>query len=130
MTRLTPRPKRPQTVGGISLLPFIKPPKRPLKERKFKMFKSLGSAIYRWLRNSHEYYADNPRDNSERRTHVKSNELFMVSLYSANGGFILEVRHNDPKKDEYEYNLHIISDDQDFDKSMAQIIQLEMMKVR
>lgn len=129
MTRLTPRPKRPQTVGGISLLPFIKPPKRPLKERKFKMFKSLGSAIYRWLRNSHEY-AGNTVTISERRAHVKSNELFMVSLYSASGGFILEVRHNDPKKDEYEYNLHIIGDDQDFDKSMAQIIQLEMMKVR
>lgn len=129
MTQQKSRLKRPGPVAIIPLRPITinKSSGRPLKERKFKMFKSLGSAIYRWLRNSNEYATVT---SSERRAHVKSNELFMVSLYNANGGIVLEIRHNDPKKDEYEYNLHIISDDQDFDKSMAQIIQLEMMKVR
>ena len=97
------------------------------------MFNRLGSAIYQWLQRAYsvhtsgeELHAD--RDVPDRGPSISSKELCTLNIYKASGGFILEFRRNDPKKDEYDYDLHVIHDDINAEQAITRIIQLEMMK--
>lgn len=99
------------------------------------MFNRLGSAIYQWLQRAYSVHTSGEELHAERDVHdrgasVNSRELCSLNIYKASGGFILEFRRNDPKKDEYDFDLHIIPDDADIEQSMTRIIQIEMMKTR
>ena len=96
------------------------------------MFNRLGSAIYQWLQRAYSVHTSGEELHAEhdRGASVNSRELCNLNIYKASGGFILEFRRNDPKKDEYDYDLHIVSDNADIEQSITRIIQLEMMKAR
>jgi hypothetical protein len=99
------------------------------------MFDRLRARIYQWL---HVAYADRHSDEIEPSSltirggnGIGGPELCNLNIYKASGGMILEFRRNDPKKDEYDYFLHVIPDDtENVEQRMARIIQIEMMKSR
>ena len=49
-------------------------------------------------------------------------------VQKANGGTIVEVQHYDRKRDEHNYNLHIIPDGEDVSSHLGKIVVIEMMK--
>lgn len=95
------------------------------------MFKKFGARVYRWLHNSFHEVENSPEPIQDSgQVHLRSNELCHLSIYTAIGGKILEFRHNDPKKDEYDYNLYLIPDNEDFTQSAGKIIMMEILKSR
>jgi len=50
------------------------------------------------------------------------------TVYSANGGYVLEYNVYDPKKDENEYTLHIIDSNTDLGTGISHIITYEMLR--
>jgi hypothetical protein len=49
-------------------------------------------------------------------------------LHHAENGWIVEVTNHDPRTDRHTTKLHLIGDDEDFDKSICQIITLEALR--
>ena len=50
------------------------------------------------------------------------------TIYSANGGYVMEYNMYDPRTDERNNALHIITSDQDLGQSIGHIITLEMLR--
>lgn len=50
------------------------------------------------------------------------------TIYSANGGYVMEYNMYDPRTDERNNALHIITSDQDLGQGIAHIITLEMLR--
>ena len=50
------------------------------------------------------------------------------TIYSANGGYVMEYSMYDNRKDERNTALHIITSDQDLGQGIAHIITLEMLR--
>ena len=50
------------------------------------------------------------------------------TIYSANGGYVMEYSMYDHRKDERNNALHIITSDQDLGQGIAHIITLEMLR--
>ena len=50
------------------------------------------------------------------------------TIYSANGGYVMEYSMYDPRTDERNNALHIISSDQDLGQGIAHIITFEMLR--
>ena len=50
------------------------------------------------------------------------------TIYSANGGYVMEYSMYDPRKDERNNALHIITSEQDLGQGIAHIITLEMLR--
>ena len=50
------------------------------------------------------------------------------TIYSANGGYVMEYSMYDPRTDERNNALHIITSDQDLGQGIAHIITLEMLR--
>jgi hypothetical protein len=50
------------------------------------------------------------------------------TIYSANGGYVMEYNTYDPKTDERSTALHIIHSDQDLGQGIAHVITFEMLR--
>ena len=50
------------------------------------------------------------------------------TIYSANGGYVMEYNMYNPQTDERNTALHIITSDQDLGQSIAHIITFEMLR--
>jgi len=50
------------------------------------------------------------------------------TIHSANGGYIMEYNTYDPRTDERNTALHLITSDQDLGQSIAHIITFEMLR--
>ena len=50
------------------------------------------------------------------------------TIYSANGGYVMEYSKYDPRTDERNSALHIITSEQDLGQGIAHIITLEMLR--
>ena len=50
------------------------------------------------------------------------------TIHSANGGYVMEYTKYDPRTDERNSALHIITSDQDLGQGIAHIITLEMLR--
>ena len=50
------------------------------------------------------------------------------SVYTAQGGRIVEVRQRDRRTDNWDVSLHVIKSDEDFGKEIANIIFMETLK--
>ena len=50
------------------------------------------------------------------------------TIYSANGGYVMEYSTYDPRTDERNNALHIITSDQDLGQGIAHIITFEMLR--
>jgi hypothetical protein len=59
---------------------------------------------------------------------VEMDTPIRFKVQKANGGTIIEVQHYDRKRDEHNYNLHIIGEDEDISVQLGKIVVIEMMK--
>ena len=50
------------------------------------------------------------------------------TIHAANGGYVMEYNKYDPRTDERNSALHIITSDQDLGQGIAHIITLEMLR--
>jgi len=50
------------------------------------------------------------------------------TIHSANGGYVMEYNTYDPRTDERNTALHLITSDQELGQSIAHIITLEMLR--
>jgi hypothetical protein len=64
-------------------------------------------------------------DRLHRRNHKTSMNF---TIYSANGGHVLEYSEYDERKDENINTLHLIPGDKDLGQSIAHVITLEMLR--
>lgn len=96
------------------------------------MLNRLRAWVYQWLYTAYvnKHSGDEPETMPARNGNgVGGPELCNLNIYKASGGIIMEFRRNDPKKDEYDYFLHVIPDDvENVEQRMARIIQIEMIK--
>lgn len=58
-----------------------------------------------------------------------SNGEIQFTVSTARGGLIVNVRTYDKSRDDYQYLNHLIHDDQDAPKNIADIVSLELMKL-
>jgi hypothetical protein len=59
---------------------------------------------------------------------VEMDTPIRFKVQKANGGTIIEVQHYDRKRDEHNYNLHIIGEGEDISVQLGKIVVIEMMK--
>lgn len=94
-----------------------------------------------WLRNKIRNFLEEPENRKEQRSDLGAlvsnrvieetpslssrNDPLQFAIYDAAGGKVVEVRHYDRKRDTQETRLHIITSDEDFGKSIAEILMLE-----
>lgn len=92
----------------------------------------LKNKIRHWLTtNDSDEYGMNVLSSSKRRRTIESqisSHGMNFTIYSANGGYVLEYTVYDPKKDENEYTLHIIDSNTDLGEGISHIITYEMLK--
>ena len=74
-----------------------------------------------------ESYQKNSYGTAVSRGQGNGELLFTVS--SARGGLIVSVRTYDKPRDDYQYINHLIHDDQDANKNIADIVSIELMKL-
>ena len=65
-----------------------------------------------------------PISNGRRLDHNGMN----FTIHSANGGYVMEYNTYDPRTDERNTALHLITSDQDLGQSIAHIITFEMLR--
>ena len=61
-------------------------------------------------------------------TAIGSDNGMNFTLYSASGGFIIEMRHYDRKTDRNDNKLHIINSDENLGERIGHIITLELLR--
>lgn len=91
----------------------------------------------RWLRNKLHTFLY-PQDeavslSTARHSTVKHNSEtaseIQFTVSAARGGLIVCVRTYDKQRDNYNYTNHIIHDDEDVSKNVADIVSVELMKL-
>ena len=85
--------------------------------------------IIRWLkRDWHNLDSDAQPMAVEKEGTVNMRRAMNFSLIGADGGYVVQYRKFDGTTLENEYNLHIITDDQDVGERISQIITLELLR--
>ena len=89
-----------------------------------------------WLRNKllnflhpHDIaISDGPKVSSSVRISSREQDDINFTVNVARGGLIVTVRSYDEKHDRHHYVNHIIHDDEDASKNIADIVSVELMK--
>jgi hypothetical protein len=93
------------------------------------MIKWLKKKIHNWASEDWENASKVEEDCS---TSVRSRRFdqqgMNFTIYSANGGYVMEYASYDRRTEERTASLHIIPSDQDLGQSIAYIITLEMLR--
>jgi hypothetical protein len=69
-------------------------------------------------------------------SHVESNNLshghdpIKFTVHKASGGYVVETSYFDEKTDRQYYNLHIITDEEDFNQELGKAVFMDMLKRR
>ena len=66
--------------------------------------------------------------NSIKATRSPSSRGMQFTVYPANGGHVLEYSYYDPKTDQHNNSLHLITADQNMGEVIGQAITFEMLK--
>lgn len=93
--------------------------------------------LKRWIRNwLNDYDYDNEwslagpkEDIPESSTQSFDVEPLRLSIYRADGGFIIESKVYDKHKSQYNSRLHIVNHDQDLGSELSKIITMESLRV-
>ena len=57
-----------------------------------------------------------------------SSEGMRMQIYKASGGFVVETRNYDRRKDENFHTMHVIRDDQDLGEALGKIVMMEALQ--
>ena len=105
-------------------------PVRQKKEKKMGFFQ-------RWLlkqvQQGHELERDSDvpvamQISAEPRSIDQPERSVQFTVYTANGGRVIETRKYDRQKDRHNNNLYVITSDQDFGREIDKIITMEALR--
>jgi hypothetical protein len=96
--------------------------RRVKKVKKMKL--GLKQRIRNWL-NSDDYEQDVPQLVEADRL---SSEGMRMQIYKASGGYVVETRSYDRRKDENFNTMHVITEEQDLGDSLGKIVMMEALK--
>ncbi len=110
---------------AIATISGSKAANRSRKIRKVKKVKlTFKQRIRNWL-NSDDYEQDVPQLVEADRL---SSEGMRMQIYKASGGFVVETRSYDRRKDENFNTMHVITEEQDLGDSLGKIVMMEALK--
>ncbi len=110
---------------AIATISGSKAANRSRKIRKVKKVKlTFKQRIRNWL-NSDDYEQDVPQLVEADRL---SSEGMRMQIYKASGGFVVETRSYDRRKDENFNTMHVIRDDQDLGEALGKIVMMEALQ--
>ena len=83
--------------------------------------------------NKHKFEADQPMEASLdvpriTRAHRIDQHGLNFTVYTADGGTVIELRRYDHRKDDHEHKLFVIHDDSDLGKELDRIITMEALR--
>ena len=91
------------------------------------MKKTFKQRIRDWLFEEKEASDDYSQDISIAEDRFNSDGM-RLQVYKGMGGFVVEVRNYDRKRDENRNNMYIINDDKDLGDEIGKIITMESMR--
>jgi hypothetical protein len=110
----------PSTSGRLA---GSKYPNKIKKAKKMKL--SLRQRFKNWLlRDDHEIEVSRDIVVSDNL----SSEGMKFQLYKASGGYVIETRSYDQRKDRSEYHMYIVTDDKNLGNEIGKIITLESLR--
>ena len=98
-------------------------PARKIRKQKMKL--SLRQRIRNWLMRDDDE-ADVPQ--LVTASEGLSSEGMRLQIYKASGGYVVETRSYDRRKDQNFTTMHVIRDDQDLGEELGKIIMMEALQ--
>lgn len=100
---------------------------RPVRKiRKEKVKLTFKQRIRNWIMNDdHDYDHDVPQIIEQDRL---SSDGMRFQLYKAAGGFVIEVRAYDRRKDENINSMYVITEDKNLGEELGKIITMESLR--
>jgi hypothetical protein len=113
--------------NGIVTVASIKSAKQTRRISKaIKMKLSLKQKLRRWLMDEEDY--DLSSVNHIHEHHGFESEGMRFTVHKANGGFVIETRTFDRRKDESYNTIYVITEDKDLGVELGKIITMESMR--
>ena len=89
--------------------------------------------IYKKCKDAWENAHLSPSESGRLATAIASDDVdwgdgLNIRVKRVNGGFIINFRKYDRVKDRHHENIHIITDDKDFNKELGKLITMESMR--
>jgi hypothetical protein len=109
------------SAGGQAKVSAIRPA-RKIRKQKVKL--TFKQRIRNWLNND-DYEQDVPQLVETDRL---SSEGMRMQIYRASGGYVVETRSYDRRKDENMNSIHVITEDQDLGDALGKIVMMEALK--
>ena len=96
------------------------------KARKKEMKLTLKQRFRNWLHNDgDDYESDVPQLVEADKL---SSEGMRLQIYKASGGYVVETRNYDRRKDQNINSMHVIRDDQDLGNELGKIVMMEALQ--
>lgn len=95
------------------------------KNKKMKL--SLKQRLRNWLMSDETDHYIEQDSISVEEIRLESDSM-RLQVYRASGGFVIETRKYDRKRDENIHSMHIISDDKDLGQEIGKIITIETLR--
>ena len=96
-------------------------PARKIRKKK-KMKLSLKQRFRNWLNS--DYLGEDIVEESD----PLASESMRMNVYKASGGYVVETRFYDRRKDENFYSMHVITEDRDLGDALGKIVMMEALK--
>lgn len=111
--------------NGIVTVASIRSAKQTRRVNKVKKMKlTFKQRIRNWL-NSDDYEQDVPQLVEADRL---SSEGMRMQIYKASGGYVVETRNYDRRKDENFHTMHVITEDQNLGDALGKIVMMEALQ--
>lgn len=109
---------------GASQMSTAKQPRRIRKVKKMKL--TLKQRIRNWL-NSDLDEPEVPQVSRDYDDRLSSDGM-RLQIYKASGGYVVETRSYDRRKDQSFNTMHVITEDQDLGNALAKIVMMEALQ--
>lgn len=96
-------------------------------KRQEKMKLTFKQKIRNWLMNDSEDHADEYITQDIEPSRLDSNGL-RLQIYKASGGYVVETRSYDRRKDENLNTMHVITEEQDLGDALGKIVMIEALR--
>lgn len=112
-----------QAIATISASKAANRPRRIRKATKVKL--TLKQRFRNWLNRDDDMEVDAPQAIEADRL---SSDGMRMQIYKASGGFVVETRSYDRRKDQNFNTIHVIRDDQDLGEALGKIVMMEALQ--
>ena len=93
------------------------------KQKKMKL--TFKQKLRNWLMDTNE--SDSPEIATDSSPSFDTDPL-RINVYKASGGFVVETRKYDRRKDEHNTSMNIITDDKDLGEELGKIVTMETLR--